>query len=643
MSAKLAVRSFYLGAREGSQRYAVGVTRGAQGRQEWSAVAARETGAVLLERAPSAGDRGRSLLFREPVRVIEASAPEGVSAALAALEQALAEGLHVAGFLSYEAGFALERSLADLAAPLPGGMPLVWFGCYREPWVSEEERADAIGAWVAGNEAAPVFSLTEDEYARRVERVRELIAAGETYQANLTFDVSWSAGETAAEMYERLLRAQPVPYAALLQPQAGWHVLSFSPELFFRREGRRIVTRPMKGTAAPGMDTAEMRAQAAWLRADPKNRAENVMIVDLLRNDLGRICETGSVEVTRLFEVERYPTVLQMTSTVEGRLREGVGWGEIFAALFPSGSIVGAPKLHTQRLLHELERRPRGVYTGAIGWIAPNGVAEFNVAIRTVSLRGGAAVMGVGSGIVYDSDAASEYAECQTKVQFLTRAAEAPFSLIETLRLEGGAYARVELHVERMRESAEFFGMHFAPQAVRNALDEAAATWAGEGAARVRLLLSREGRVSWTRTALPAPDDQPVDLLMNAHRVDAEDRFLRHKTTRRALYDEAFAEAQAKGFADALFCNTRGELTEGAIHNVIVSLDGQWYTPAVRSGVLPGLYRRTLMEEGRLREHVLGWEDARAAEAMFVCNSVRGLRRVRRIVGADAKVLWSER
>ena len=568
------------------------------------------------------------MLFRDPTRVIEVSQPTKVLEGFRAAEEALADGYFVAGYISYEAGFALETSLAGLSTELPDSTPLLWLGCYRSPEICGESDPDPT----TGLATPPMnlrFSLSADDYTHKVEAIRSLIAAGETYQANLTLEVLWRTNEHPAEMYERLLAAQPVPYAALLHPMPGWHVLSLSPELFFARDGERIVTRPMKGTAARGLDLAETRANAAWLQADEKNRAENVMIVDLLRNDLGRICQTGSVQVTDLFSVEQYPTVLQMTSTVEGKLRHGMGYSELFRALFPSGSIVGAPKIHTMRLLHELEKRPRGVYTGAIGYIAPDHVAEFNVAIRTISLRAGEARLGVGSGIVDDSQPALEYAECRTKIAFLTREPEWGFQLIETLLLQRGTYTLLEEHLERMTHSAEYFDMIFDRSREETALEEAAQAHKNEDRTRVRLLLDRQGAVTWTASQIKREDLGPVALLLRPERTDPTDTFLRHKTTRRALYDDAFRQAQAHSYADALFCNVREEITEGAVHSVMVSIDKRWLTPPLASGVLPGVYRRHLLEQGRLSERVLQFKDLPDAEAVYVCNSVRGLRRVR--------------
>ncbi len=586
------------------------------------------------------------MLFRNPARVIEARVPAEVRQSLVTADQALAEGFWVAGYVAFEAGYAFEPSLTNLYRPLPDGAPLLWLGCYQPPEIGDDAGPIDIATSIAPGWQLR-YSLAAGEYGSKVERIRDLISAGETYQANLTMDVRWSTGEHPAVMYERLLQAQPVRYAAFLHPTPGWHILSLSPELFFSREGAHISMRPMKGTASPGLDAAEARANSAWLRGSEKNRAENLMIVDMLRNDLGRICKLGSIQVTQLFDVEKYPTVLQMTSTIEGHLRDDVGYSEIFGALFPPGSIVGAPKTHTMRLLNGLEDRPRGVYTGAIGYMAPGGVAEFNVAIRTISLRAGKACLGVGAGIVYDSDPVLEYQECGIKSSFLLHQPGQDFQLIETLLLEGGSYLLLNEHIERMEQSAEYFDIAFDAARVRAVLREAAGTCASAHRTRVRLLLDHRGVATWTTASLDPDQNTVPALLLRQERTDPTDRFLRHKTTCRALYDNALSEARRQGYVDALFRNSREEITECAVHNVIISIDGSWLTPPLQSGLLPGLYRHSMLQEGRISEQVLTLNNLLQAESVYVCNAVRGLQRVARIdekgsTGIAPTSIWTD-
>jgi len=385
----------------------------------------------------------------------------------------------------------------------------------------------------------------------------------------------------------------------------------------------------MKGTMPRGLDLAEDDAQAARLQADEKNRSEHIMIVDLLRNDLGRICCSGSVVVEDLFSIERYRTLLQMTSTISGRLRPNLTFYEIFRALFPSGSITGAPKLRTMQIIRELERYPRGVYTGAIGHIAPSGDATFNVAIRTVVLRNGFAHMGVGGGIVADSDPVSEYRECQLKASFLTRP-HSDFQLIETMLFDGTTMPLLPLHLDRLAASAQYFDFPCDRAAIESRIAALTATLPATRHS-IRLLLHATGDVTLTHTALP--EDAPtIAVRISAYRTQSNDPLLRHKTTRRDLYNSELTRARAEGFDEVLFLNQRGELTEGAISTLFVRLNGQLLTPPLASGVLPGVLRRQILAtDPTALEQTLTLADLAGAEAIYLGNSVRGLRQVNRL------------
>ena len=386
-----------------------------------------------------------------------------------------------------------------------------------------------------------------------------------------------------------------------------------------------IVVKPMKGTADRGLTLEDDVRRAEALRVSEKNRAENVMIVDLMRNDLGRICSNGSVKTTRLFEVERFPSVWQMTSTIEGHLREECTPDSVIRALFPSGSVTGAPKIRAMQLISALETTPRGVYTGSIGYFAPH-QAQFNVAIRTAVLRGTEGLLGVGGGITYDSSSPDEWKESQSKAAFLTQ--DAPdFKIIETMRWDG-EYRLLDEHLERMRGSAEYFGFCFEERAAREALDEIVPQF-GDRPHRVRLLLAQDG-------SLELDPGEIIDVApfgrvrLSAETVLSSDRFLYHKTTRRKLYNDELAAARAAQCDDALFFNERGELTEGAIHNVFVVNGALWRTPAIACGVLPGTYRAFILKTRRnVREDVLTLDDLVRADAIYLCNSVRGMFPVR--------------
>ncbi|MGH9589507.1 MAG: aminodeoxychorismate synthase component I [Terracidiphilus sp.] len=608
---------------------------------------------VLLETAGSV-----SRLFMHPLRVIEAREPAEIPALFAEIERATIAGHCAAGFFTYECGQCFELTAAmHKAAP---GEPLAWFGIYPRAFMFEHNAGSFVGGAPPGLHRFPgsqhrdaatgsgqargrpanlaveaEFALTESEYEHRVEAIHEWIRAGDIYQLNFTAPFRVRMRGNAAALYARLRRRQPVEYGAFIHWRAARRVLSFSPELFFHlgmgKGVRRIESRPMKGTAPRGRTTREDREQAEWLRSDAKNRSENLMIVDLVRNDLGRLCEFGSVEVRDLFAVERYPSVWQMTSTVTGTLRADVGFAQIFRALFPCGSITGAPKVRAMQLAAKVEDGPRGVYTGAIGFFSPERTV-FNVAIRTLELDGNEGKLGVGSGIVIDSHAREEYSECLLKARFLKATEEEwpeKFSLIESL-LWRGEYALMDLHLDRLEDSAAYFGFACQLQAVKEALIEHARGFADALARKIRLLMDGDGGVEISSEILShvGADQGPARVRIAAERTDPRNSLLFHKTTHRPAYDQAFRAAVKAGFDEVLFLNTRGEVTEGAIGNVFVEKNGRWLTPPVECGLLAGVYRRQLLEtRAGIEERVLFTEDLRAADGVYICNAVRGMRR----------------
>ena len=595
-------------------------------------------------------------LFTGPVRVCVADTAAEIAGLFCEVESAIAAGMTAAGFFAYECGSCFEPKTGPCVSPAtePSASPLAWFGIYErcygfdhttgtfpdgEPPGLECFRG---GEDKPGNEPQTedtvdaVFGLTEEQYIERIAAIHEWIRSGDVYQLNFTVPLSVRVLGSVGALYARLRERQPVEYGAFLHWQEGRRILSFSPELFFRVEEkdgeRRITTKPMKGTAARGRTTREDRKRADWLRSDPKNRSENVMIVDLLRNDLGRVAKFGSVRAENLFAVERHPTLWQMTSTVTGALRPGVGFQDIFRALFPCGSITGAPKVRAMQLLAALEQRSRGVYTGAIGFFSRRSTV-FNVAIRTLELEGDRGKMGVGSGIVIDSDAAEEYRECLLKAEFLTGSASGlpeRFSLVETMLWDGG-YPLLELHMDRLMDSAAYFGFECVRGAVKAALMEHARAFEGEQKRRVRLLVDSEGRMNIEDKPLPQDaggEMKPARARLSQQRTDSKDPMLFHKSTYRPLYAEALKEAADAGFDDMLFLNGRGEVTEGAISNVFIETAGRWLTPPVECGLLAGVYRRHLLETlSCVEERVLHDEDLRRADAVYLCNAVRGLRR----------------
>ncbi|HEX7728628.1 MAG TPA: aminodeoxychorismate synthase component I [Terracidiphilus sp.] len=596
-------------------------------------------GSVLLQTASPRAAHPISRLFCQPLRTVVATQPSDVPALLREIDAAVAEGLHAAGYFAYECGAAFEPSAGLPLAP--ADQPLAWFGLYSTchrfdhrsgNWLDEppaglaECASDDVPDTCETIDAA--LPLSAGQYAERIAQIHEWIADGDVYQLNFTQPIQFQGPGSVAALYARLLRNQPAEYAAFLHTAPGRRVLSFSPELFFCVEQsgdqRIITTKPMKGTAPRGRTTAEDASIAAWLRNDEKNRSENVMIVDLLRNDLGRLCEFGSVRVDDLFAVERLPTLWQMTSTVRGTLRSDATYSSIVRALFPSGSVTGAPKLHAMQLLAQLEAGPRGVYTGAIGFFAPH-QAVFNVAIRTLELDGSNGRMGVGSGVMFDSTAADEFRECQLKAEFLTRRSE-PFQLIETMLWDGG-FPLLPLHLDRLADSAAYFDFPCDLVIIRDALHAHAATLNPAHPYKVRLLLDESGSFHIASESI-APSVEPLRVTLAPQLVDSRNPMLFHKTTHRPLYAEALHAAQLAGFDEVLFFNQRGELTEGAISNVFIERNGELLTPPIACGLLAGIYRRHLLEtHANAREQILARADLESADAIYLANAVRGLRR----------------
>jgi para-aminobenzoate synthetase/4-amino-4-deoxychorismate lyase len=551
-----------------------------------------------------------------------------VPALVETIEDVTSNGKYVAGYLSYEAGYPF----VDLPAPTTREAPVAWFGVYEAPvrvGPGEVDRGlDLLGGKTAPLEGA--LSVKRDAYTSAIEQIRGHIQAGDVYQINYTAPVHFSAPEDPRLLYRRLRRRQHAPYGAYLNV-GDRQILSCSPELFFRRDGARIVTRPMKGTVRRGRTLEEDRALRDELAADPKNRAENLMIVDLLRNDLSVCCRPGSVEVPDLYTTEPYDTVTQMTSTVEGRLRSGQGLSDVLRALFPCGSVTGAPKRRAMRLIRELEPTPRGVYCGAIGMAGPE-TAVFNVAIRTAVIDGEGGTMGVGSGVVWDSDPDSEYEECGLKTQFLTSSAtsrqsspdDAPPRLIETMRFDGVRFPLLDRHVERLARSAAYFGYPFEASRFRGRLDTIATDANVHSVLKVRATLDRWGRIA-LQTGPVEGKESPWRLTIAGERVEAGDPLFFHKTTHRRVYERALAAAQAEGADEAILLNEAGEVTEGTYSNVFVRRNDSLLTPPASSGLLAGVYRDYVLEtQERARERVLTLDDLERADAIYCCNAVRG-------------------
>ena len=554
------------------------------------------------------------LRFTDPLEILVARSVAEVPGVIAAAERRAADGLYAAGFLTYEASPAFDGALTAYPA---GALPPACFGVFAAPAIAErlEETgtAPAHGDWH--------MPVGRGEYGRAIAAIREQIALGNTYQVNFTVRQHADGIRDPWSLFAGI--AADAPYAAYLD--CGDHVIvSASPELFFDLDGRRLTCRPMKGTAPRGLTLDADNALRDALRASEKNRAENVMIADMLRNDMGRVAVPGTVVPDAMLEIEKYPTVWQMTSTITASTKASVP--DVFAALFPCASVTGAPKVSSMRLIAALEESPREIYTGAIGFMAPARKARFSVAIRTawIDRRTGQGTYGTGGGIVWDSDADAEHAECLAKSRVLASGPRRrDFSLLESLLWtpEGGWFLEDE-HLSRLGESAVFFDFPFDRAAAADELDRFAAGLAGR-ASKVRMLLRRDGVLTLSHAPLgDAPAGTPRRLALARHPVDAGDPFLYHKTTERSVFDALRRDADECD--DVLLWNRQGEITESTIANVVVRLRGRLLTPPVECGLLPGTFRARLLAEGKIHEARLPLETLHEAEEVFLVNSVRG-------------------
>jgi para-aminobenzoate synthetase/4-amino-4-deoxychorismate lyase len=551
--------------------------------------------------------RGRAEVFGAPLRVLVAHQPDEVLGVLAEVEREAAAGRIAAGFVAYDAAPAFDSALVAHRDPT---LPLAWFAIYKS---GESWNAPAVPA--PGPALDWRADLSAPAYRGALDRIRAWITAGDTYQVNFTFPMRARIDGDGCALFDALAAAQPTDFGWLIDT-GEVAVLSVSPELFFRLDGDRVTCKPMKGTAPRGLSCDDDDRNARMLRASEKERAENVMIVDMVRNDLGRIAETGSVRVTSLFDAERLDTCWQMTSTVEARTHASLP--DIFRALFPSASVTGAPKVRTMQIIRDLESGPRGVYCGAIGWVGPGRRAEFSVGIRTVTIdrESGEAVYHVGSGITWDSAANAEFEECRLKAAVLTHR-RPEFDLLESLRWEDG-YWLLEGHLDRVRASAAYFDFTFDEAAVREELLRFARGL--DAAAKVRLTVSRRGRIAID--AVPLGDPAIWQVAVSPEPVDIADVFLYHKTTLRTLYNHA--QALCPGADDVLLWNERRELTESTRANVALRMGEDWFTPPVSSGLLGGVYRARLLRDGALQERILTLDDLETADEVRLINSVRG-------------------
>lgn len=588
---------------------------------------------ILLDDAQSSSDKPRSRLYQSPLRTIQASNAGDLEAALQEIEQAIHDQHHVVSCFSYELG---EHLLG--LTPKKSKTPWVQAWVFKD--VQKLSKED-VNQWLKTqtNQAidAPVIqntrsSIAQEQFESDIAKIQELIKSGDTYQVNHTYRIHGELSGSPLSAYEILRQKQPGPYGAYIEHPNGW-VLSCSPEWFLQKTGNTLMTKPMKGTAKVGESSSEE------LHDDVKNRAENVMIVDLLRNDLSKISLPGSVKVPNLFEVQQHGDVLQMTSTISSTSKENLRLKELLQAIFPCGSVTGAPKKRTMELIQKLESEPRNLYCGAIAWFDPSSQAGLgdlgmSVVIRTLELEKNQHFqMGVGGGITIDSESADEWHECQTKAGFLyaLKNQAEPIGLFETIRIEQGQACHLGKHLDRISQSAKSLKIKFDSNRAKSLIKEACSQLDASLIYRLRLDLSAEGLLSVKTAAIQNPQVGPIlwasDILATDATMSSTDQLLSHKVTRRKLYDQAWLAAEKIGAFDALFINEKGFVTEGGRSNVFIKKDGRWLTPPLASGCLPGVMRSIVLNDAKYQalEQDITPADVLSAEEVIFTNALRGI------------------
>jgi para-aminobenzoate synthetase / 4-amino-4-deoxychorismate lyase len=550
----------------------------------------------------------KPISFVNPIEIIEVFETEKVLPALVEVQRYIHKGYYAAGFLSYEAAPAFNPRME---VHKNHQMPLLWFGIYENMC---EEDISSISTYHTSN-----WNIDTEvkQYNNAIQAIKDYISVGDTYQVNFTIRMNAEFRGDPISFYKQLTNSQSANYSAYLDI-GEFKVLSASPELFFHLKEGKVTTKPMKGTIGRGTNSEDDKKNADWLYHSEKNRAENVMIVDLLRNDLGVIAKPGTVKVPKLFSIEAYPTVYQMTSTVEAELDSTKGIVEVFQALFPCGSITGAPKISTMKIIKELENSPREVYCGAIGYITPEEEAMFNVPIRTVILNNsGRATYGVGGGITWDSMDADEYEEVLTKAKVLSTTRPPQFQLIETIGLVDGTYIVFENHIDRLCKSADYFSFHFNSNYLRKRLENIRLQHPN-GRWKVRVLLDMDGNFTIEINEEDSIDGTQI-VTLTSRPINKLDIFHYHKTSNRAMYGEL---VESDVF-DVLLWNEDEEVTEFTKGNVVVEMNGMLYTPPVECGLLAGTYREMLLQEGKIQERIIGKDEVLTSPNIWFINSVK--------------------
>ncbi|EMN01940.1 aminodeoxychorismate synthase, component I [Leptospira noguchii str. 1993005606] len=560
------------------------------------------------------------IIFRNPIKTIEVYHFDTLLTSLNEINAYIKQGYYVAGFISYEAGYFFSNMNWKENDTV---LPLLYFAVFQNP-----EKFSEIETGPSQNYGFYISSIPNRKiYFENLDTIRTKLYQGEIYQINYTDKIFFDFEGDILSFYKALSERQPVPYGSWIRTY-NWDILSFSPELFFEKKEKTLITKPMKGTYPRGKSTKEDKKNAQALINSEKEKAENLMITDLMRNDLGKISKKGSVQVQNLFSVEKYKTIFQMTSTIQSELSDSIEWKDIFKELFPGGSITGAPKLRAMQLIRELEK-PRGIYTGAIGVIQPNQNAVFSIGIRTLELKKGKGNIGIGSGITWDSDPEKEWFEILEKAKFFTEASN-KFSLFETILYKNGIFYFQKEHLQRIKNSAKKFGFPFSEQEWISCLKKVSANCPSFGSYRVKISLNSFGKFTYEFQILENFQKKGTLVVCNVL-IDSSSEFRKHKTNLREIYDREGKRSREAGHLDILFLNEKKEITEGSISNIFVKIGDSYFTPPTSSGLLPGIFRNRLLKRKGFYEKTFSLEDLFRSDSVFLCNSLRGILRVKEV------------
>ncbi|MDY6934303.1 MAG: aminodeoxychorismate synthase component I [Spirochaetota bacterium] len=568
----------------------------------------------------------RSFYFNNPVKIIKLVNAERLEEFFSELET-LTKKYYVVGFFSYELGYLLEEAFSDR---VQSSFPYALFCAYEEPAIYDhkEER------FISGNFEEPhinpeyeianlQLSISEKEYIENIRTIKNYIRNGDIYQANYTIRYNFDFTGSPYSLYLDLKKKQRAAYNVFSRFD-DYYLLSITPELFFHKLGNKIIVKPMKGTYTRGRNLYEDRVNSQFLRNDKKNMSENIMIVDLLRNDIGKISEHGSVKVNRLYEIEKYNTLFQMTSTIESILEKNISIYELIKSIFPSGSVTGAPKIRSMEIIDELEERDRKIYTGSIGFFEPSGNAMFNVAIRTILIHEDRGEMGIGGGIVYDSTPEDEFMECKLKSQFLLKDPEKDFSIIESILFDK-RFRHLDLHLNRMKDSAEYFDYKFNEKEFLLGLNDISETLT-DGRYKVRILLEKSGGMQ-INTSRVDNIERNYKISISEYHTESNNIFFFHKTTNRHIYERELIKARERGCFDVIFLNEKDEITEGSITNIYIKRDGIVFTPPIDCGLLNGTIRQHILKKDRIKEKIITLKELISADAVYISNSIIGFKR----------------